>query len=400
MIAQSRPYSSHRPARSVYFRLLASVLKPQVSDERALPKMKKKDMTKMILARWMSAMMVTACMVGMEGCVLPPKGPGYRKVPEYQIQPTRSGRGETTLTLISKDVLAFEEVIERSPNVSSVAQVTKLEGSKIPGAFALSPDGESIIYQAIEFQTKPLINLWSTSTKGTGGVSRITAGNYFDSGPAFASDGSRVYFSSNRNSVLPRIWSVRSSGAGGISMLTQGESWDFLPCPEPKGDRVFYGSMPLFSTAAQVWSIGTDGGLPTQIAEGEYVQVSPDGQWLLCSKVDPDSGKRKIWKIRTDGVSPTQLTTSATSDDIQASWSPDGKNILFASDMAKDSNGNTNLDIWIMGQDGVGLTQLTTNGSADQWPKMASDGKTVYFNSNRGFRFEIWKMEISTAVAQ
>jgi Tol biopolymer transport system component len=334
----------------------------------------------------------------MIGCASGPKGPGYKKLPEYRIEPVTSKEGVTTLTVTSQQTLAFEEVIERSPNVSSVAQVTKLEGSKIPGAFAVSPDGETLVFQALELQPRASINLWSTSARGTGGLSRVTAGSYFDSGPSFSNDGSRVYFSSNRNSILPRIWSIRATGAGGISMLTQGDSWDSLPCADVKNGRVFYSSKPLFSSSIQIWSIALDGGLPTQLAEGEYPRVSPDGQWLLFSQRDSDTGKRKIWKMKSDGVSPTQLTSSTDSDDIQATWSPDGKYVLFSSDMAKDSNGNRNFDIWVMRNDGGGLTQLTTNGSTDMWPVFGANGKTVFFNSNRGFRWELWRMEIAASL--
>jgi Tol biopolymer transport system component len=332
------------------------------------------------------------------GCSSGPKGPGYKKLPDYRIEPVTAKDGSTTLTVTSRETLAFEEVIERSPNVSSVAQVTKLEGAKVPGAFSVAPDGETLVFQALELQPRVLINLWSTSTRGTGGLSRITAGNYLDSGPSFSNDGARVYFASNRNSVLPRIWSIKSTGAGGISMLTQGDSWDGLPCADVKNGRVFYASSPRFSSSSQIWSIALDGGLPTQLAEGEYPRVSPDGQWLLYSQSDPDTRKRKIWKMKADGVSPTQLTTSTDSDDVQASWSPDGKYIVFSSDMSKDSNGNKNFDIWVMRADGGGVTQLTTNGSTDFWPAFGPDGKTVFFTSNRGFRWEIWRMEISASL--
>lgn len=332
------------------------------------------------------------------GCNSGPKGPGYKKLPNYRIAPVTSKDGSTTLTVTSQDTVAFEEVIERSPNVSSVAQVTKLEGAKIPGAFSVSPDGEAVVFQALELQPAVLINLWSASTRGTGGLSRITAGNYLDSGPSFSSDGARLYFASNRNSVLPRIWSIKATGAGGISMLTQGDAWDSLPCADVKNGRIFYESSPKFSSASQIWSIALDGGLPTQLAAGEFPRVSPDGQWLLFSQADPDTRKRKIWTMKADGVSPTQLTTSTDSDDIQASWSPDGKYIVFSSDMSKDSNGNKNFDVWVMRADGGGVTQLTTNGSTDFWPAFGPDGKTVFFTSNRGFRWEIWRMEIAASL--
>jgi Tol biopolymer transport system component len=351
-----------------------------------------------MVLRFFQATATTCTLSCLIACASGPKGPGYKKLPEYRIDAVTSKKGETTLTVTSRETLAFEEVIERSPNVSSVAQVTKLEGSKIPGAFTVSPDGETIVFQALELQPRALINLWSISARGVGGMSRVTAGNYLDSAPSFSNDGTRIYFSSNRNSTLPRIWSIRATGAGGISMLTQGDSWDALPSADVKNGRIYYASLPRFASASQLWSIALDGGLPTQLTEGEYPRISSDGSSLLFSQSDPDSGKRKLWRMKSDGVDQTQLTTSTDSDDIQGSWSPDGKYVVFASDMAKDSNGNRNFDIWVMRADGSGLTQLTTNGSTDLWPTFGADGKTVFFTSNRGFRWEIWRMEISASL--
>jgi Tol biopolymer transport system component len=347
-----------------------------------------------ILASAVSIMSLGAAV----SCASGPKGPGYKKVKSYEVDTVTTKEGKTELIVSSKEVLAFEEVIERSPNVSAVAQVTKLEGTKFPSAFTVSPDGETVLFGAWELQPELQSNLWSTSSRGTGGLSRITAGNYLDLGPSYSDDGSRVYFSSNRNSVLPRIWSIKATGAGGISMLTQGDSWDFLPCADVKHNRVFFGSRRIFSSAAQIWSIGLDGGLPTQLTEGWFPKVSPDGEWLLYSSSDPETKKLKIWKMKADGVSPTQLTSSLDSVDEWASWSPDGQFVVFSSDMAKDSNGNKNFDIWIMRNDGGGLTQLTTNGSVDSAPVFGPDGKTVFFGSNRGFRWEIWRMEISASL--
>ncbi len=331
------------------------------------------------------------------GCASGPKGPGYKSVPKYEIQTVTSEEGSTTLIVTAVGVQAFEETIERSPNVSSVAQITDLKGDRIPGKFALSPDGTTIVFPMLEFQPKSKWNLWRTASDGAGGVSRVTAGNYFDTTPAFSTDGKRIYFSSNRNSLRPRIWSVQADGVGGISMLTQGNAFDQSPSQSSSTQRIFYQSLPEFSSGWQVWAISPDGGLPTQMTEGGDPCVSPDGSTLIFSVPDTETGLPKLWIMSANGTNRTQLTDADDSSEIHACWSPDGQRIVFASDMAKDSNGKKNYDIWLMNRDGTGLTQLTTNGSTDWAPVFGPEGDFVYFLSNRGFNWEIWRMSLQPA---
>ena len=330
-------------------------------------------------------------------CSSGPKGPGYKDVPDYQIKTVTSEDEGTSLIVVPVGRLAFEETIERSPSVSSVTQITDLKGDRIPGKFALSPDGQTIVFPMLEFQPRSKWNLWRSSSDGSGGISRVTAGNYFDTTPAFSADGKRIYFSSNRNSLRPRVWSVQADGVGGISMLTQGDAFDQSPSQNSKSERIFYQSMPRFSTNWQVWAISPDGGLPTQMTEGAEPRVSPDGSTILFSVPDSESELLKLWVMGAQGTNPTQLTDGEDSQEINASWSPDGNRIVFASDQAKDSNGKQNYDIWMMNRDGTGLTQLTTNGSTDWAPVFGPNGKFVYFLSNRGFNWEIWRMSIQPA---
>jgi Tol biopolymer transport system component len=327
-------------------------------------------------------------------------GPQYKNVSRTKLKAVEDKDGEKSLVAVEEMTLAFEEVIERSPNVSAVTQITRLQGTKSPGRLDVSPDGSSIIFEAFERHRglkSPKSNLWRASTSGTGGVSQITAGNYYDMTPNYSSDGRRVYFSSNRNSLMPRIWSVRSTGAGGISMLTQSSSFDHYPSSSVTG-IVYFSSLPPHATAPQIWSIRSNGGHLTQLTEGVNPAISSDGKYLLYQTEDSDTAKFTLWRMTSDGLSPTQMTSPAEGNSVTASWSPDGQWIVFSSDRAKDNNGTQNFDIWIMAADGSNKIQLTTNGSFDGSPVFGPDGQSVYFISNRGFNWEIWKMDISSAI--
>jgi Tol biopolymer transport system component len=116
----------------------------------------------------------------------------------------------------------------------------------------------------------------------------------------------------------------------------------------------------------------------------------------MYSAVDRNTGKTKIWTMSPDSSQPIQLTQAADCNDIDACWSPDGKQILFASDRGQ-ANGVQNFDIWLINSDGSNPKQLTTNGSRDDKPIFSKDGKAVYFRSNRGMKWDIWVMELASA---
>jgi len=52
-----------------------------------------------------------------------------------------------------------------------------------------------------------------------------------------------------------------------------------------------------------------------------------------------------------------------------------------------------------MRYDGSGKRQLTTNGSIDRYPLLSPDGRWVYFMSNRGGRWAIWRIQAGETAA-
>jgi dipeptidyl aminopeptidase/acylaminoacyl peptidase len=100
---------------------------------------------------------------------------------------------------------------------------------------------------------------------------------------------------------------------------------------------------------------------------------SPDGKEIAFST--NISGRPNLWKVSAAGGWPIQLVQS---DDRQlaASWSPDGKWIVFQ----QDFGGNELWDIFAVPSDGGAVINLTqTPDIREQSPRWSPDGKTIVF---------------------
>jgi TolB protein len=295
-------------------------------------------------------------------------------------------------------VYSEEEVIERSPNVKSVRRLTDLPNTRWLGAFCLSPDDRVLVMEVLDEEQleggvrKQYSNLWAVDTSGGGGMRRVTQGKCFDSTPSFSPEGQFVYFSSSRIGKN-NIWKVAVDGVGGLGLVTSSATADTYPEVSPDGKILLYTAQMIGSKIPQIWTMPLIKGLPNQLREGENCHWSPDGKTLLFTSRDRSTGKDKIWTMAPDGSTPTQLTQAADCNEIHPQWCPDGKGIVFASDRGQ-SEGKANFDVWIVNADGSNPRQLTTNGSRDDYPTLSSDGKTIYFRSNRGLKWDIWVLEL------
>src|SRR5262249_36833501 len=93
-------------------------------------------------------------------------------------------------------------------------------------------------------------------------------------------------------------------------------------------------------------------------------------------------GNNEIYVMNQDGTGQTRLTVDPVSDSL-ASWSPDGKKIVFLH----------NTDIFVMNADGTAETNLTNGVGSNGGPEFSPDGTKIAFHSARGgANFDIYVM--------
>ncbi|MHA1813820.1 MAG: TolB family protein [Candidatus Thorarchaeota archaeon] len=330
--------------------------------------------------------------------------PAVVKVPLVQVRPERT-KETTEMSVVKVQTRAYLEVIERSPNVSTVTRITENEKEDVVLSDpVLSPDGSEIAYTVLTGRPGESIqsNIWKQLV-GSKKRTRLTFGRWVDLHPWFSPDGRYVYFSSNRDGRSLSLWRISSEGGGGLTKITSSEADDYRPCISSDGEVIVYESLPSLSpflaagNEPQIWTVQPDGKLPTQLREGECPRISPDGNWIVFVRTARESGRKQIWLMGVDGSSETQLTNNSDYDAIDPQWSPDGNWIAFASDEGLDSRGKHNFDIWIMKSDGTQKTQLTTNGSRDDSPCWDRTQDYIYFRSNRGGKWNIWRLKVTWA---
>jgi Tol biopolymer transport system component len=137
------------------------------------------------------------------------------------------------------------------------------------------------------------------------------------------------------------------------------------PFVSPRTSEIIFGS--AHESPGDIYSISSDASRLARLTSGPlrkgWPAVSPDGSSTLFAAESKPRGAWHIYVMKSIGTSPVQITSSAHSD-IAPSYSPDGKQIVFAraarhrpysmGGMIWDS-----WDVWLMNADGSSQQQLT-----------------------------------------
>jgi Tol biopolymer transport system component len=135
--------------------------------------------------------------------------------------------------------------------------------------------------------------------------------------------------------------------------------------------------------SSEIFVMNTDGTGITAISNsrGDDMEPSwsPDGKRIAFTTMR--DGNWEIYVMNADGSNQTRLTNSPEWE-LNPRWSPDGKKIIFSRVIKPGL-----LDIFVMNADGSGVTNLTnTPDISEDYPDFSPDGKQIVFSGGGGGR--------------
>ncbi len=289
---------------------------------------------------------------------------------------------------------------ERPLRFEELAKVRRL------GAFSVSPDGRQVAFAVstpeVEANTSRSA-IWVVAAGG-GEARRLTSGEKRDSDPRFSPDGRRLAFLSNRDGGS-QIWTMDLSGGDPVKATSfptevNGFTWS------PDG-KWFVLTSDVFPECADTACLER-----IRKARSEAKIKARVAERLLYRRWDSwkDGTRAHIWKVPASGGAAVDLTPGDRdappfSVNGGTDWdvSPNGRELVYASNPDEDEALSTNADLWIVSfAGGAPSRNLTASNPAfDGSPRFSPDGRWIAFRSQRrpGFesdRFRLMLLERAT----
>jgi tricorn protease len=197
--------------------------------------------------------------------------------------------------------------------------------------------------------------------------------------------GDTIYYDSDRDGHF-NLYSYNPNN-GKTAQVTHSKLWDVRWPSSDDQNRIVYemnGELQVLDTrsgkASPISITVPDDGLarrPSRISAAnniESFELSPKGERALFS------ARGDIFTVPIERGPTRNLTHSSGAHDKWPSWSPDGSQIAFISDMSGEE------EVYVVAQDGLKpAQQITTGGSAMRYqPEWSADGKRLAFSDKDG----------------
>ena len=166
---------------------------------------------------------------------------------------------------------------------------------------------------------------------------------------------------------------------GRLNQLTE-DSTDTEPSFSPDSRAI------VFSRNGDIFSVRADGSGLRRVTSGPEAdaapKVAPNGKYVLFERRSTTGGPADLYRVSLNGGA-TKALTSGGDDEHEASFSGDGKAIVFVHSVA-ETGGGTADDVYSVRPSGAGLARLTKTGRVDEWHPRYFAGGIVYSRGENG----------------
>jgi len=308
--------------------------------------------------------------------------------------------------------------LQPNPKERHIRNIRQLTSGGENAEAYLSADGQKIIFQS----TREPYKCDQIFTMGTDGsnVKLVSTGKGRTTCAYFTPDGGRIVYASthlgspdcppNPDRAAGYVWplyrtfdifSAKPDGTD-LRRLTTADGYDAEATVSPNGKKIIFTS--TRDNDIELYEMDVDGKnqrrLTNEVGYDGGAFYSQDSQWIIWRasrpKTDADirqfrdllgrdlvmPSKLEIMIMKADGTQKKQLTSNGAAN-FAPYFHPNGKQIIFASNVNATNPGMPNFDLFLINRDGSGLEQVTFDESFDAFPMFTNDGKKIVWASNR-----------------
>jgi TolB protein len=279
-----------------------------------------------------------------------------------------SADGKQLIFQSTRDGRGCDQIYTMNVDGSNVKMISNGDGRTTCSYFF--PDAKRILYSSTHLGDKqcpprpdfskgyvwavyPSFDIFTLNPDGSD-LKQLTNTPGYDAETTITLDGKKLVFTSMRDGDL-EIYSMDANGKN-VRRLTRELGYDGGPFWSYDGKQIVYRAHHP----------------TTEQQQADYTDL------LKQNLIRPTT--LEIWVMNADGSNKQQVTSNGKAN-FGPYFFPDGKRIIFASNM--DDPRGRNFDLYKINTDGTGLERITFNDTFDGFPMFSPNGKKLVFASNR-----------------